>query len=107
MHPLLESPRRLLLYLLAWIPLLGLLVYALWASGGITWLDAAVVLAPACLVYAFACLSPWYICGTVPLGPANWQSLALTFGGASVACSLVLVGGAWLTASAVAQTGKM
>jgi len=107
MHPILESPRRLLLYLLAWIPLLGLLVDAMWASGGITWLDAVVVLAPACLVYAFACLSPWYICGTVPLGPANWQSLALTFGVASVVCSLVLVGGAWLTASAVAQTGKM
>jgi two-component sensor histidine kinase len=107
MHPILESPRRLLLYLLAWIPLAGLLVYALWSSGGITWLDAAVVLAPACLVYAFACLSPWYICGTLPLAPANWQNLALTFGVAAVVCSLVLVGGAWLTASAVVQTGKM
>jgi len=107
MHPILESPRRLLLYLLAWIPLAGLLVDALWASGGIGLADAAVVVAPACLVYAFACLSPWYICGTLPLGAANWQSLALTFGGASVACSLVLVGGAWLTASAAAQTGKM
>jgi two-component sensor histidine kinase len=107
MHPILESPRRLLLYLLAWIPLLVLLVYAIWASGGMTWLDAAAVLAPSCLVYAFACLSPWYICGSLPLGPENWQSLAMTFGVASVVCSLVLVGGAWLTASAVAQLGKL
>jgi hypothetical protein len=107
MHPLLESPRRLMLYLLAWIPLLALLVYVMWASGGITWMDAAAVLAPSCLVYAFACLSPWYICGTLPLGADRWQSLAITFGVASVACSLVLVGGAWLTASAVVQAGKL
>ena len=107
MHPLLESRRRLALYLSAWIPLLLLLMYVLWASGGISWLDAATVLAPACLVYAFACLSPWYICSTLPLGPDRWQTLAMTFGFASVACSLVLVGGAWLTASAVAQLGKL
>ena len=107
MHPLLESPRRLVLYLLAWIPLLALLVYVMWASGGMTWVDAAAVLAPSCLVYAFACLSPWYICGTLPLGPDGWLSLAITFGVASVTCSLVLVGGAWVTASAVAQTGKL
>jgi hypothetical protein len=107
MHPLLESSRRLVGYLLAWVPLLALLVYLMWASGGMTWMDAAVVLAPSCLVYAFACLSPWYICGTLPLGPDRWQSLAMTFGMAATACSLVLVGGAWLTASAVAQTGRM
>ena len=103
MHPLLESPRRLLLYLLAWLPLMTLLMYVMWAAGGVTWLDCAAVLGPTCLVYAFACLSPWYICGTLPLTPDNWFGIAMTFGGASVACSLVLVGGAWLTASAMAQ----
>ncbi|HUB80669.1 MAG TPA: histidine kinase [Bryobacteraceae bacterium] len=107
MHPLLESSRRLALYLAAWIPVLALLVYVMWASGGIGWLDATVVLAPSCLIYAFACLSPWYICGTLPLGADRWQSLAITFGMASTMGSLVLVGGAWLTASAVAETGKM
>ena len=107
MHPLLESPRRLALYLLAWIPLLALLVYAMWASDGMTWADAAAVLAPSCLIYAFTCLSPWYICGTMPLGQNRWQSLAVTFVTASVVCSLVLVGGAWLTAAALAQAGKM
>ena len=108
MHPLLESPRRLALYLLAWIPLLALLVYVMWASGGMTWVDAAAVLAPPCLVYAFACLSPWYICGTLPLGcPTVGSAWRSRFGVASVTCSLVLVGGAWVTASAVAQTGKL
>jgi two-component sensor histidine kinase len=107
MHPLLESSRRLALYLLAWVPVLALLMYVMWASGGMTWTDAAVVLTPSCLMYAFACLSPWYICGTLPLGPDRWQSLAMTFGMASTAGSLVLVGGAWLTASIVVESGRM
>jgi len=103
MHPLLESSRRLGLYLLAWIPLLALLVYLMWASGGISAGDALLVLAPSCLIFAFACLSPWYICATLPLGPDRWQSIAMTFGTAATACSLVLVGGALLTASAIAE----
>ena len=107
MHPILESSRRLLSYLLAWVPLLALLMYVMWASGGMSWQDAAVVLVPSCLVYAFACLSPWYICGTVPLRLSHWSNIAMTFGVASVACSLVLVGGAWMTASAVVQAGKL
>src|SRR5438105_3720055 len=102
MHPILEYPRRIAWYLAAWTPLLVLLASVLWASGGMTFLDAVAILTPACIVYAFACLSPWYICGTQPLRLDNWQGLAVTFGGASVVCSLVLVGGAWLTASAIA-----
>ena len=107
MHPLLESSRRLAIYLLSWLPVLALLVYVMWASGGITWVDAAVVLAPSVLVYAFACLSPWYICGTLPLGPDRWPTIAMTFGMAATACSLVLVGGALLTAGAVADMSRM
>ncbi|HUI54440.1 MAG TPA: histidine kinase [Bryobacteraceae bacterium] len=107
MHPLLESPRRMLLYLLAWIPVLALLAYVMWASGGMTWTDASAVLAPACLVYAFVCLSPWYLCSAQPLQAANWANLAFLFGGAAVACSLLLVGGAWLAAVALSPIGKL
>jgi two-component system sensor histidine kinase AlgZ len=103
MHPVLESPRRILLYLAAWAPILTLLTYVMWASGKMTWTDGAAVLAPACLVYAFACLSPWYLCATQPLRFENWQGLVVTFGAASLVCSLVLVGGAWMMASALVQ----
>ena len=80
MHPILASRRRLLAYLLAWIPILALLIYVAWASGGVTWRDAAAVLAPACLVYAFACLSPWYICQTRPLRLSGLSYLAADLG---------------------------
>ena len=93
----------MMLYLAAWTPILALLTYVMWASGRMTWTDAAAILAPACLVYAFACLSPWYLCATQPLRLSNMQALAVTFGGAAVAFSPVLVGGAWLTASALVQ----
>src|SRR5438105_2104563 len=98
MHPLLMARRRLLLYLLAWIPLLALLAYVTWMAGGITLGGAVEVLAPACLVYAFACLSPWYIGRTRPLRLANLTALVVTWGAASLAGSLVLVGSARLSA---------
>jgi len=98
MHPILASRRWLLAYLLAWIPVLTLLVYVACASGGISWRDAAAVLAPACLVYAFACLSPWYICRVRPLHLSGVSYLLSTWGAAALAVSLLLLGSARLAA---------
>jgi two-component sensor histidine kinase len=98
MHPILASRRRVLLYLLAWVPVLALLVYVEWASGGISWLETAGALAPACLVYAFVCLSPWYICRAQPLRLSNLPGLMLTWSGASVAGGFVLMESARLGA---------
>src|SRR5450432_2673803 len=103
MHPILASRRRLLLYLLAWTPILALLVYVSWMAGGTTWWAAAEALAPACLLFAFACLSPWYIGHARPLRWSNLTELLFTWGAASVAGSLLLVGGVWLTASVLRQ----
>src|ERR1035441_1701198 len=98
MHPILASHRRLLAYLLAWIPILALLAWVAWASGGVSWQDAAAVLAPACLVYAFACLSPWYICQTRPLRLSGLSYLLPTWGAAAVVVGLLLVASARLAA---------
>lgn len=95
MHPILVSGRRLLAYLLVWIPLLAFLVYVAWAAGGMSWFDAAVVLAPACLVYAFDCLSPWYICRVRPLSAAAGPALAGTWVAAAAGGGLTLAGVAW------------
>jgi two-component system sensor histidine kinase AlgZ len=101
MHPILVGRRRLLLYLAAWIPILVLLVNVAWMAGGIAWWRAGAVLTPACLVYAFACLSPWYIGRTRPLRLSNLTELLFTWGAASVAGSLVLVGSVQLAAAAL------
>jgi hypothetical protein len=102
MHPILAA-RRLLLYLLAWTPILALLVYVSWMAGGTTWWAAAEVLAPACLLFAFACLSPWYIGRTRPLRWSNLTELLITWSAASVTGGLLLVGGVWLAASVTRQ----
>ena len=61
MHPLLASRKRLVLYLLAWTPILALLVYMSHAAGARA-LDAVAVFEPALIAFAFICLSPWPIC---------------------------------------------
>ncbi len=103
MHPLLKSGRRLLLYLAAWIPVLALLVYLTWGSGGASWKDAAAVLAPACLIYAFVCLSPWYVCRTRI--PRAGPGLAAMFGAASVAAGVVFLASAAVAVSTLGRRG--
>ncbi|HEV2445730.1 MAG TPA: histidine kinase [Candidatus Sulfopaludibacter sp.] len=107
MHPVLSSRRRLLFYLLAWTPLVGLLGYVVWASGGISWPEALGVLAPACLVYAFTCLSPWYLCRAMPLRLTRAFNLAATWAVCAVAGSLVFVVSARLAASFVGEFGPL
>ncbi|MGA8151406.1 MAG: histidine kinase [Terriglobales bacterium] len=77
MHPLLTRPRQLGLYLLAWLPLAGILVYLLTGSGGLNWREAVVLTVPLCVVYAFACLSAWYPCRALPLERSGFGKLAL------------------------------
>ena len=102
MHPILASGRRLALYLSAWIPILALLCLVTRTPGGqISWNDAAAVLAPACAVYAFACLSPWYIARVKPLRMSDLTALVTTYTGAGLAGGLLLAGSAWAAAAAL------
>jgi two-component system, LytTR family, sensor histidine kinase AlgZ len=96
MHPILVSGRRLLGYLLAWLLLLAFMAYVAFAAAGMLWRDAATVLAPACLIYAFDCLSPWYICRVRPLTAGTAPSLAVTWLAAAAGGGLTLAGCAWL-----------
>jgi hypothetical protein len=100
MHPILASGRRVLLYVLAWTLILALLAAILWASGRVDWRTAVSGLAPACLLFAFICLSPWYLCRALPLRAPN-RALAPSLG-AAAAGSAVFVGTAWLASPLLA-----
>lgn len=89
MHPILRHLRRLVLYLLAWVPLAGLLVYLLAAPGGLRWLWSVALVTPLCLIYAFACLSAWYSCRSTPLESSGLLRLALTHLSAAALMSLL------------------
>jgi signal transduction histidine kinase len=89
MHPILSQFRRLALYLIAWIPLAGLLAYILATSGGAAPREALALAVPLCLVYAFVCLSAWYSCRVTPLEQSSFSKLLGThFAGALVASGL-------------------
>jgi len=104
MHPILASPRRLLVYLLSWTAILALLVAVTWQTGGATWLEAAAALGPACALFACVCLSPYYICRSLPIGPSSAANLFLTFGGAAAAGGLIFAWSAVQTAMALDAT---
>jgi two-component system sensor histidine kinase AlgZ len=77
MHPILSRLRQLGLYLLAWLPLAGILTYLL-VRAGESWIVAAALTVPLCLVYAFLCLAAWYPCRATPLESSGFFKLLLT-----------------------------
>ena len=98
MHPLLASRGRTLLYLAGWVPILVLLDYLMWASGGASWAQNTAVLGPACFLFAFACLSPWPMCRVRPLRLADAAMLVATWAAAAAAASATFTGAAWAMA---------
>ncbi len=78
MHPLLTPINRYGLYLLAWVPLAGILIYLMAVPGRLGWLDATVLMVPLCLIYQFVCLSAWYSCKAAPIQKSTGQRLWIT-----------------------------
>jgi hypothetical protein len=91
MHPILTTRRRLILYIQAWAPILALLVNVSHAAGARV-LDALAVYTPAVIVFAFICLSPWWICRARPLRLPSVPGLLVTFVVAGSVGSLALLG---------------
>ena len=97
MHPLLARPASFAVYLIAWVPLTAILGALLVLAGGMTALEAAVVSPLLTGVYAFVCLSSWYLCVAFPIRTSRLFSLAVTLTVASVvAASLWVLWGATL-----------
>ena len=90
MHPILGRIDRLAAYLAAWAIAAGL-VSAVLARLGLGWLEALVLLVPLFLVYAFVCLSAWYLCRAQPI-----RDLSLMRVLTSSALTAVTAGAFWL-----------
>ncbi len=91
MHPLLVSGAALAIYLAGWIPLAALLVYVLEASGNLGWAASAAIVIPACAVYAFVCLTPWYVVRLTPLRASTVTRMLSTNFGAAIGGSILLL----------------
>ena len=71
MYPILAHKGALPLYLACWIPI-AILIAALFVfSGRIQWIPAFALALPMTVVYAFICISSWYLCRSFPLQKTN------------------------------------
>ena len=90
MHPILGRVDRLAVYLAAWLSACALLAAVL-TRLGLSWLEALALLVPLYLVYAFVCLSAWYVSRATPLTASSGVRVLV-----SSALSAVFAGGFWL-----------
>jgi hypothetical protein len=102
MHPILAARARFIIYLAGWVPLLALLAYVSRPPGG-SWLVTAGLLAPACVVFAFDCLSPWYLCRVLPLQISLLTRIATTWTAAAAGAGALLAALAWLASRLFGQ----
>ena len=66
MHPILGRIDRLAAYLAVWLGA-DVLLAGLYTRFGLGWIEALALLSPLFLVYAFVCLSAWYVSRATPL----------------------------------------
>ncbi|MGN6528574.1 MAG: sensor histidine kinase [Burkholderiaceae bacterium] len=92
MHPLLADVRKLFWYVLAW-ELAGVGIAALLhLAGQARWLGALTFALPVCGVYAFAALSSYYVCRSLPWAQRRWPVALALFGGAALLSALAWLG---------------
>jgi two-component system, LytTR family, sensor histidine kinase AlgZ len=75
MHPILGHPRRLALYIFAWLILSELLFYLITYHSGVGWLHSSMFFFPLSVFYAFVCLSAWYSCRGIPIEGTSFLGL--------------------------------
>ena len=90
MHPILNRAERLAAYLTAWMTA-AILVAAVLTRVGLSWLEALALLVPLFFVYAFACLSAWYVCRALPLRASSLFRVL-----ASCGFTAFMAGAVWL-----------
>src|SRR5262245_41012752 len=98
MHPILERPWRLAVYVAIWVPLGVLLAALLALQGALAWRDALLVAVPLAIAYGFLSLSAWYVTGGSPVdrvGAARVAATAVVSSFLSAAVWLLLARG-WM-----------
>jgi two-component system, LytTR family, sensor histidine kinase AlgZ len=98
-HPLLENRQRLAFYLIAWLPVAAILTIILRRDPA-RWLETLLLAPPMAAIYAFMCMSAWYVC---LIAPIRGSSLARSLGTLAAAAALssavwILLGEIWAVA---------
>ncbi|HEY4359829.1 MAG TPA: histidine kinase [Bryobacteraceae bacterium] len=78
MHPIFRNKKALLTYLVLWLVVLdSALAALLHVPGTLNRSETQLIASLLCLLYAFLCLTPWYMCRALPLAGAKRLRLTL------------------------------
>jgi hypothetical protein len=103
MHPVLEQPRRLALFLVIALQAGVLLAELLVRSAGMPRPAALLLAVPLLLLHGFSCLASWYLCRVLPIDGSRPLRALLVLGVASLLAALLLTGLAVPLAGAVSR----
>jgi two-component system sensor histidine kinase AlgZ len=95
MHPILSDRSRLTSYLAAWIPVTALVAGVLVLSNAAGWAEAVLLAFPLAMVYAFLCLSSWYLCRAMPVRSTPFPRVVAT-----LVVAAASAGALWVAAAA-------
>lgn len=104
MHPILADRRSLVLYLVAWLPVLALLTAAMVLTGWGGWVQSLLFTVPLITVYAFLCLAAWYPCRALPFTDERALMAAGTHFTTAAISAALWVGMAWLLAQGLERS---
>jgi len=91
MHPIFAKRTWFAAYMAVWAFLALTLAGLLRSPGTLAWRDALLIAFPLCLFYAFACLTPWYMCRQLRVRSGNWMKPVSNHLGAAVLASAIWV----------------
>jgi len=91
MHPLLLYWRRSLLYFAAWIEIGVILGVIAAAAGHLPYLEGIALGVPMMFLLAFVCLTPHFVCRSVPLRAGAWKRLIRQHLPATVVASAIVM----------------
>ncbi|HTS78727.1 MAG TPA: histidine kinase [Bryobacteraceae bacterium] len=88
MHPIFDR-RWFAAYLVIWI-IFGLMLAGLLRTETLGWREALIISEPLCVVYAFVCLTPWYMCRQLPTR-TNWFKPAMNHLGTAILATAIWI----------------
>src|SRR5690242_6530873 len=92
MHPIFRKRRWFAAYMILWAALAVMLSALLAQLGALVWREAVLLAAPLCLFYAFASLTPWYVCRQLPLASTHPARLAAYHASAAILATALWIG---------------
>jgi sensor histidine kinase YesM len=105
MHAIFARGSRFASYLALWVLVSALLAPLIAGQLSLTWPQAALATLPISLVYAFICLSAWYVASSLPLKTTGTWRVVLTGVVASILSSAVWLAVARFWIGVVARRG--